>query len=120
MNQYKLKDMVRGWFVGQFSPTTFATGACEVAVKQYKGGDIEAAHYHSIATEITVVISGKIRIANREFGDGDIVVLKPGEIASFEAITDSVNVVVKIPGALNDKFFIGESPKQNCNGDTKA
>jgi hypothetical protein len=106
MKHYRLKDMVNGWFVGGFIPSVFSTDACEVAVKQYKSGDIEAAHFHRIATEITVVVSGKIRMAGREFENGDIVVLEPGEASSFEAISDAINVVVKLPGALNDKFFV--------------
>ena len=106
MKHHKLQDMVKGWFVGGFKPSVFSTEACEVAVKHYKSGDIEAAHFHRIATEITVVISGKIRMADREFTDGDIILLEPGEVSSFEAITDSVNVVVKFPGALNDKHYV--------------
>jgi len=105
MKHHKLQDMVKGWFVGGFKPSVFSTDACEVAVKHYKGGDVEAAHFHRIATEITVVITGNIRMAGREFAEGDIVVLEPGEVSSFEAISDTVNVVVKLPGALNDKFF---------------
>ena len=29
----------------------------------------------------------------------------PGESTAFEAITDAITVVVKIPGALNDKYI---------------
>ena len=105
MRQYNLQKMVNGWFVGGFKPSVFATDACEVAVKQYKSGDVEPEHYHGIATEITVVISGKIRMANKEFTEGDIILLEPGEVSSFEAVTDSINVVVKIPGVLNDKYL---------------
>ena len=34
------------------------------------------------------------------------IVLEPGESTAFEAITDASNVVVKLPGALNDKYVI--------------
>jgi hypothetical protein len=105
MKHYKLQEMVKGWFVGGFEPSVLSTQACEVAVKHYNSGDVEAAHFHRVATEITVVVSGKIRMKGREFTDGDIVVLEPGEVSSFEAITDCINVVVKLPGVLNDKFF---------------
>lgn len=104
MNHARLEDMTKGWFVGQFSPTAHMTQNCEVAVKHYKAGDFEAAHYHKIATEITLVISGRVRMAGKEWTAGDIIVLAPGEPTDFEALTDAVNVVVKTPGALNDKF----------------
>lgn len=105
MKQARLDDMTKGWFVGAFSPTVHATDACEVAVKHYKAGDKEGAHYHKIATEITLIVSGRVRMAGREWGAGDIVVMEPGDVTDFEALTDAVNVVVKTPGALNDKYL---------------
>lgn len=109
MEAHKLDDMVKGWFVGGFSPTAFQTTDCEVAVKHYAAGDCEGAHFHKIATEITVIVSGQVRMAGRTWGPGDIVVLKPGEITDFVAITDAVNVVVKLPGASHDKYVVDDS-----------
>ena len=106
MKHAQLEKMVKGWFVGSFVPTAHATDACEVAVKHYKAGDFEAAHYHKIATEITLVLSGQVKMLDREWTAGDIIVVEPGEITAFEALTDVVNVVVKTPGVLNDKFLI--------------
>jgi quercetin dioxygenase-like cupin family protein len=105
MKNGRLESMVKGWFVGGFSPTAFATEACEVAVKHYSAGEREAAHFHKIATEITLVLQGRVRMAGREWGAGDIIVLEPGEVTEFEALTDAVNVVVKTPRAKNDKFL---------------
>lgn len=106
MKHAKLNDMVKGWFVGAFNPTAHSTDACEVAVKSYKAGEKEASHYHKVATEITLILSGRVLMAGREWGEGDIVVLEPGEATDFEALTDAVNVVVKTPGAINDKFLV--------------
>lgn len=108
MRSAKLADMVGGWFVGAFQPSAFATDAAEVAVKQYAAGTTEELHHHKVATEITLVVSGVVRMAGREWTAGDIVILEPGEATSFEAVTDAVNVVVKSPGALNDKY-LGEA-----------
>lgn len=104
MKHAQLSEMVKGWFIGGFSPAVLHTQACEVAVKHYAAGDREAAHFHKVATEITVVIIGQVRMAGRIYGPGDIVVMEPGETTDFEAVTDTVNVVVKTPGALNDKY----------------
>jgi quercetin dioxygenase-like cupin family protein len=105
MNHARLEDMVKGWFVGAFTPTAHATGACEVAFKSYRAGDKEELHHHKVATEITVVLSGKVRMAGREWSAGDIIVLEPGEATDFEAITHATNIVVKTPGAINDKYL---------------
>jgi len=105
MRTVKLAAMDRGWFVGAFDPAALFTEACEVALKSYKAGDSEARHFHKIATEVTLVVSGQVLMRGCEFGPGDIVVVDPGEAVDFVAITDAVNVVVKLPGALNDKYF---------------
>ncbi len=106
MNHARLEDMVKGWFVGAFSPTAYHSDNCEVGVKTYKAGDSEEAHYHKIATEITAIISGKVEMCGQVFGAGDIIVLEPGDITSFRALEDTVSVVVKTPGALNDKYLV--------------
>lgn len=105
MQHFRFEDMIGGWFVGGFSPTSFSTDACEVAVKFYSAGQTEDAHFHKVATEVTLVQSGQVRMMERRWGAGDIIVLAPGETTSFEAITDAVNVVIKLPGALGDKYF---------------
>lgn len=106
MKSAKLEDMVGGWFVGAFCPTALKTNSCEVAVKTYKAGAKEAAHYHAVATEVTLIFSGRVRMCQREWGDGDIIVLDPRDVTDFEALTDVVSVVVKVPGVLNDKYLI--------------
>jgi len=104
MRSARLQDMTKGWFVGDFTPTLHQTGDVEVAVKHYRAGDAEPAHYHKIAREFTVVVSGTVRMNGQTFGPGEIVIIAPGEAADFQALTDAVTTVVKIPGALNDKY----------------
>ena len=107
----RLEDMKGGWFIGNFEPSLFKTNDVEVAVKKYKAGDKEGAHYHKIATEYTLIVKGTVKMFNREWNEGDIVVVEPEEATAFEAITDAMNVVVKIPGANNDKFICKEEQK---------
>ena len=106
MRVEKLNNMVKGWFVGNFNPTLYRTNDCEVAVKSYKKGDYENKHYHKIATEITVIVKGRVRMFDQEFSEGDIIVVDPGDATDFEALEDSMNVVVKLPGANNDKYEV--------------
>ena len=105
MKVERLDKMVKGWFVGDFVPTLYKTQDVEVAIKSYKAGDSEKSHHHKIATEITAVVSGEVEMNGKRYGAGDMVVLDPGESCRFRALTDSVNVVVKIPGASNDKYL---------------
>ena len=106
MKTARLEDMVKGWFVGNFEPTLYSTNDCEVAVKSYDKGDREDTHYHKIATEITVIVSGSVRMNGIVYTAGDIIVMEPNEATDFECLEDGTkNVVVKIPGVNNDKYI---------------
>lgn len=104
MQKAKLEEMINGWFVGNFEPTLYKTNEVEIAVKKYKQGDYEDWHYHKIATEITVIILGRVEMNGVEYGTGDIITIEPNEGTDFRALTDVVNVVTKIPGANDDKY----------------
>jgi quercetin dioxygenase-like cupin family protein len=104
MNTYKISEMIKGWFIGDFEPSIFKTQDVEVGVKEYKAGEYESPHYHKIATEFTVIIDGKVEMNGKTFLTGDIIKILPNEITDFKAILDTKTVVVKIPGATNDKY----------------
>ena len=106
MRTARLEDMVKGWFVGNFEPTLIKTNDVEVAVKSYNKGDYEEKHYHKIATELTVIVQGRVKMNGVEYQKGDIIVMEPMEATDFERLEDGTqNVVVKYPGANNDKYL---------------
>jgi len=101
---FRLHDMTKGWFVGSFTPTALQTDAAEVAVKTYKAGDREAWHYHKIATEVTLILSGEVRMNGTTYRNGDIIRIEPGEGTDFEAVTDVTTVVSNVPCVAGDKY----------------
>ena len=105
MSDAKLETMIRGWFVGNFEPTAFKTDACEVGCKTYLAGEKEERHFHRIATEVTLILNGRVRMNGVEKSTGDIVIIEPLVSTDFEVIEDTTTVVVKIPGAINDKYL---------------
>ena len=106
MEKFKLSQMTKGWFVGDFEPSILKTKNCEVGVKSYKKGTLESAHYHKKAQEITVIIQGIARINSTILKTGDIILIKENEIAEFEAIEDVVTVVYKSKSIPNDKYIV--------------
>ena len=106
---HKLDDMVRGWFVGDFSPTVESSSEVEVAIKHYVAGDTEERHVHKVATELTAVVSGRVRMDGVELGPGDIAELRPGVPSDFLALTDAAVVAVKLPAVAGDKYPV-ENP----------
>jgi hypothetical protein len=106
MNTFNINDMIKGWFVGNITPVAFRTESVEVAYKEYKSGDYDKSHFHKIATEVTLITSGCVRMNGVVYKKGDIVVINPSETTDFEALEDSSTVVVKVPGANNDKYLV--------------
>jgi hypothetical protein len=102
---FQLDDMVKGWFVGNFSPTVLSTNDVEVAVKKYKAGDHEPSHYHKIATEITAITDGQVKMNGVIYSSGAIVVIEPNQSTDFLALTDVTTTVVKFPGVNDDKYL---------------
>jgi hypothetical protein len=105
MRKSNLKNMIKGWFIGQFEPTLFHSKDVEVAIKKYKKGDTEVRHHHRVATEITVIVSGKVWMNEQIYKEDDIIVIEPFESTDFIALSNSITAVVKMPGTLNDKFY---------------
>jgi hypothetical protein len=101
---HRLSDMVGGWLVGDFAPACIRTAACEVACKHYDAGAHENAHVHRIATEVTVIASGRVTMNGRTLTAGDIVVVEPGEATDFTALEPTTTVVVKLPSVIGDKY----------------
>jgi len=104
MKIYQEKDMIKGWFVGNFDPVAFKSSDCEVCLKRYKTGDYESFHIHKIATEITAIVEGRAQMGTNELKKGSIVVLNPGEGTDFKALCDTLTIVVKTPSVPGDKY----------------
>lgn len=102
---HDLNDFLKGWFIGPFTPTLDHSTAFECAVKKYKAGDAEAKHYHRVATEYTVIATGRVRMNGVEYGPDSIIEIKPGEATDFEALTDTITFVIKTPAVRDDKYL---------------
>ena len=103
----RLSTMTGGWFIGAFTPAAYTTCDMEVAVQFFPAGYEGVCHVHHLATEITLLLTGRAVMADRFLSAGDILVLPPGISSSFMALEDCQTVVVKHPGVLNDKYLTG-------------
>ena len=104
MKLHKLDNMFKGWFIGDFEPSLF-NADFEDGVKEYKSGDKEQKHYHKLAKEFTVIISGKVKMNDIEYIKGDIIQIDENESTDFECIEDTITVVVKTKSIKNDKYI---------------
>ena len=101
---HKLKTMTKGWFVGDFFPSAYKTNY-EIGFKKYTSGDSEPKHHHRLATEFTLVTSGKISMNGVLFYEGDIIQVDPFEDIKFQCIEDATTVVFKTVSVSGDKYI---------------
>lgn len=106
MKKNNINNMIKGWFIGNFEPSLLRTKDVEVAYKTYTKGDYEEKHFHKIATEFTLITNGSVRMFDQVWKKGDIIVVEPNDATDFLALEDSETVVVKIPGANDDKYIL--------------
>ena len=102
----KIDDMVGGWFIGDFEPSTLKRKDFEVGYKFHKKGEQWPVHYHKIGTEITYLIRGKMIIQNQLLTSGDVFTIYPNEIADPQFLEDCEVVIIKTPSVPGDKYNI--------------
>ena len=102
----KMEDMIGGWFIGDFDPSSLKTKDFEVCYKTHYAGEVWDNHYHKIATEVNYLIRGKMNLSGTELNQGDIFTIYPNEVAIPEFITDCELIVVKTPSLKEDKYIV--------------
>jgi hypothetical protein len=103
MKVFKLYNMHRGWFVGDFEPTAFHADF-EVGVRKYYEGDEEAPHYHVLAKELTLILDGRVEMDGQEFDKGDIVMIEENDFSGFRCLEDCTLIIVKTKSVKGDKY----------------
>ena len=104
MQVYNIKEMLGGWFVGNFEPAAYKTKDFEVCYKVHPKGEEWETHYHKVGTEINLLVSGKMMLQGKILKSGDIFILNPYEIADPVFLEDCEVVCVKTPSAPGDKY----------------
>jgi quercetin dioxygenase-like cupin family protein len=104
----KIKDFVRGWIIGDFEPNIYKTKDFELGILTHKKNEIWPKHYHKIATEYNILISGSMKINNKNLEAGDIFVIEPYVVSEPVFNEDCVVVCLKIPSCVGDKYCLDE------------
>jgi quercetin dioxygenase-like cupin family protein len=108
MDVFKFKEMIAGWYIGAFEKTAFKTDLFEVSYKVHKKNEVWPKHTHKIATEINLLISGKMKMCGKELKAWDIFVVHPNEVSDPIFYKDCKIVCIKTPSVLGDKYIIEE------------
>jgi len=97
--------MVGNWFVGSFSPTAHPANF-EVSYKVHKKDEVCPAHFHKRATEVNLLVRGKMSVNKEVVNAGEIFIIEPYMVAEVEFFEDSELVVVKTVSDTKDKYLI--------------
>ena len=106
MKKWSLGEFKWGWFVGDFEPTAYRTAAAEVAFVRHSKGQHWPAHIHMVATEINLLVSGRMMIQGETIEPGTVFLIEPGEIGDPQFLEDCEVVVVKVPSIPGDKQIV--------------
>lgn len=92
--------------MGNFLPTAHHLEAAEVAFKVHPKGDKVTAHVHREATEINLLIRGKMSLRGVTLNAGTVFVIEPGEAVDPVFMKDCELIVVKTPSVPGDKYEV--------------
>jgi dTDP-glucose pyrophosphorylase len=103
---YKLEDMFRGWFLGNFEPSVFKHAGVEIGYLFHKKGEKWPTHYHSNIVEVNLLIEGKMIINDIEINKNQIFVIDKKVLACPIFLEDCRIICVKLPSMVGDKIII--------------
>jgi len=72
----------------------------------HKKDEVWPTHFHKIATEYNLLISGSMTLNGTQIKVGDLFIIKPGEIADPKFLEDCKILVVKTPSIPGDKYEV--------------
>ena len=108
MKLARIDNMKNGWFVGDFEPTSFKTRSFEVCYRIHPAGEKWPKHYHKIATEINLLVSGSMSLGETHLETGDIFILEPGDVADPVFKEDCAVICIKTPSVPADKYLLDD------------
>jgi len=106
MKTFDIKDMTKGWFIGDFEPSVFKNPFFEVAHHQHEKGYTTPRHTHKIAQELTYIINGKLLVDGQTLSKGQMFLYEPNDIADVKVLEDVDVIVVKWPSVPSDKYVV--------------
>ena len=106
MKKLKLKDMHRGWFIGNFEPSILRTELFEVGLLSHGKGEQWPEHFHAEATEYNLLVEGSMSVNNILIEVGDIFVFEQLETCKPVFHQDCKILCIKIPSIPGDKYEV--------------
>ena len=98
------------WFIGDFEPVALKTKDFEVGVGHHEKGEKWDKHFHKLATEITLILKGKVKIEGKNY----TLLLAPmagfysdpdkGKTQMRVAVVEPMYLIEKMPQLLSELY----------------
>lgn len=105
-NIWKRSDFIRGWFIGNFTPSILKTSLFEAGLLEHKKGEKWPYHYHKVADEYNILIEGAMLLNERRIESGQSFTISHCEIACPIFLEDCLVLCIKIPSCPQDKYVV--------------
>lgn len=102
----KISRFTRGWFIGDFEPSLLKTKEFEVALISHEKNEYIPKHYHAMAIEYNVLLSGKMIINDRTIEPGEIFAFEKNEPVDAKVLEPSKVLCIKVPSVIGDKHDV--------------
>lgn len=112
MDVKNIKDFIGGWIIGDFDKSVLKTKDFEVGYKVHPKDDNWPEHFHKVATEYNVVISGKCIIMGKELSEGDVFIIHPLEVSKPIFLEETTLLTIKVPSVPGDKYIVNKEDNQ--------
>lgn len=106
MEIHRIESFKAGWFLGFFEPSLLKTRNFEAGWRLHVKDEIWPAHLHKISDEFNFLISGTMTIQDTALNKGDVFVIRKGEIANPQFLTNCEVFTIKVPSCPGDKYEI--------------
>jgi len=103
---YKLEDMFRGWFIGNFEPSIFKYSGVEIGYLHHKKNEKWQTHFHNNLIEVNLLVQGKMILNDIEINKNEIFVIDKKILACPIFLEDCYIMCIKIPSMVGDKIII--------------
>ncbi|SCY71446.1 WavE lipopolysaccharide synthesis family protein [Butyrivibrio sp. INlla14] len=102
MKQICLREMKKGYFIGDFEPNILRSKDVEICIRGASKYTLDAAYYRRNDKRVIYINQGKIDIDGRIFGKGDAIMFEPGEVINIFALTNVEMIAMNFPGTKGD------------------
>jgi len=103
---WNIDDFVRGWFIGDFTPSIYKTNEYELGVLSHSENEKWGFHFHKEADEINFLLEGRMKLNDKIIEKNSLFVIPKNQIACPIFLKDCQIICIKVPSVPTDKYNV--------------